>query len=54
MKTLTSYEAVRAFINGKDIRRNNSNVTLKNDNNVDLMDAVMYIISYNDWVLVGG
>ena len=54
MKMLTDGEAISAFINGKEIRRKNANVRLKNNNNCDVMDAVFYIIAFNDWVLVGG
>lgn len=53
MKILTSKEACSAFLNGMEIRRKNANIRLKNNNNCDVMDAVMYIISFNDWVLVG-
>jgi hypothetical protein len=53
MKILTSKEACSAFLNGMEIRRKNTNVRLKNNNNCDVMDAVMYIISFDDWVLVG-
>lgn len=52
MKNLSNSEALGAFLDGKVLRRRNSNFYLVNHNSINIMDAVCAIMKYNDWMIV--